>query len=109
LQKDETKFRKRFDAFVSTLKNTYALSVQQQTICGDPDKILCINGFFIAVELKASEESRVSKLQTYKLQKIVDAGGFGLVCHPQNFSKTKEVLTTFSEMTNGKADLENIS
>ncbi len=109
LQKEETKFRKRFDKFVDTLPNTYSLSVQQTTICGDPDKILCINGFFIAVELKASELAKVSRLQLYKLQKIVDAGGFGLVCHPQNFNVTKEVLTKFSEMKDAKVKMEDVS
>lgn len=109
MQKEETKFRKRFDAFVDTLPNTYAFSIQQKSISGDPDKILCINGFFIAVELKANEDSKVSKLQLYKLQKVVDAGGFGLVCYPQNFQKTKEILIKFTEIENVASNLENTS
>lgn len=109
MQKDETKFRKRFDKFIDSLPNTYAFSIQQRAITGDPDKLLCINGFFIAVELKSCETAKVSQLQQYKLQRVVDAGGFGLICHPQNFQKTKEVLTSFSEMKNVKTNLENLS
>lgn len=104
-QKGETLFRKRFDAFLHSVPNSWFTSIQQQAIIGTPDKIGVINGFFIAIELKSSIKSKISGMQIYNLQEIVNAGGLGLVVHPGNFEDTKKVILKLSEMTDANLNL----
>jgi hypothetical protein len=88
----ETRFRTQtVDPFLKELPNTYAMSVQQVALVGDPDKILCINGFFVALELKA-RGGRLSKMQKYKLDQISAAGGVALVADPDNWERVKARL-----------------
>jgi hypothetical protein len=91
-QKPETKFRARVDRDLKKLPNSWWESLQQKTIIGSPDKIGCVNGWFIGLELKASASSRVGELQQHKLTKITEAGGFGLLAFPENWEKTFQFL-----------------
>jgi len=54
------------------------------TRAGVPDIIACVNGIFIAIELK-TETGRVAKLQEYNLDKIRESGGIALVLRPADF------------------------
>ena len=54
MQKPETKFRmSQVLPFLKTLGNTYAEPIQQLSILGTADYILCSNGYFVWLELKA--------------------------------------------------------
>lgn len=53
------------------------------------DLTLCVNGFFVAVELK-SETGKVSELQKINIQKIQDNGGIAIVLKPSGFEEFKE-------------------
>lgn len=59
------------------------------TSAGIPDLLVCINGYFMGVELKASG-GKPSKLQCEKLMKIIRSNGVGMVLYPKDFETFKE-------------------
>jgi len=61
------------------------------TRAGVPDIIACVNGYFIAVELK-TETGRVSKLQEFNLENIWRAGGASMVLRPAGFEDFKRFI-----------------
>jgi hypothetical protein len=75
---------------------------QQVSIRGTPDFILCINGTFVALELKKSATEKADELQTYNLEKINNAKGIGLVVNPENWNSIFEIIKTLAE--GGKHD-----
>ena len=58
---------------------------------GIPDLLVCCNGYFMALELKA-ENGHPSKLQEWNIQQIHKAGGFAMVLYPSDFEFLKEVI-----------------
>jgi len=67
--------------------------IQQVSIRGTPDILLCLAGKFIAIEMKASETAKISELQTYNLSKIQKAGGIAVVAYPENWENIYSYLT----------------
>lgn len=57
---------------------------------GTPDLIACINGYFIAIEVKREKGGRVTPIQLRKIQDIKDAGGIAFVAN--NVELVKENL-----------------
>lgn len=55
---------------------------------GVPDIIACINGHFVAVEVKA-ENGKPSELQLYHLEQIQKAGGHSFLLYPVDFEYFK--------------------
>ena len=58
---------------------------------GVPDLLICCNGFFIGLELKA-ENGKPSQLQLWNLEQIRKAGGIGIVLYPHMFEEFKEMI-----------------
>lgn len=56
---------------------------------GTPDILACVNGHFVAVEVKA-ENGRPSDLQIYHIEQIKKAGGYGIILYPKDFEKFKK-------------------
>ena len=56
---------------------------------GTPDIIACVNGYFVAVEVKA-ENGKPSDLQLYHIEQIKKAGGYGIILYPKDFEKFKK-------------------
>lgn len=54
---------------------------------GIPDFLGCINGQFVALELKKDNTSPPSALQAYILEKIRKAGGMAFVVSPENWEE----------------------
>lgn len=104
-QKGETKFRKRVDAFLKKVPESWFESIQQKSIHGSPDKIGVVKGLFVAIELKASSKSKVSELQKYKLQKIIDAGGIGMVVDPEGWDAAKMFLLKLAGVKDAEIDM----
>lgn len=50
--------------------------------------LVCVNGFFIGVEVKA-KNGKPSELQLYNIVNIRDAGGFAFVLYPSGFEEFK--------------------
>ena len=53
---------------------------------GIPDILSCINGYFVAIEIKA-QNGKPSDLQIYHCEKIREAGGFAFILYPSGFEK----------------------
>ena len=58
---------------------------------GIPDVLACVNGYFVAVEVKA-QNGRPSELQIYHCRKIRDAGGFAFILYPSGFDRFKAFI-----------------
>lgn len=58
---------------------------------GIPDLLMCVNGFFIAVELKG-ETGAASGLQRLNTARINAANGIGLILYPGGFEDFKEMV-----------------
>ncbi len=63
----------------------------QFTKAGVPDLICCVNGQFVAIELK-TDTGRLSKLQEYNLAKIKESGGQALVLRPSGLGAFKDFI-----------------
>lgn len=61
------------------------------TRAGVPDVIFCLNGYYMAVELK-SETGRPSKLQEYNIEEIRRAGGYAIILRPSGYEKFKRLI-----------------
>ena len=58
---------------------------------GTPDLLCCINGHFLAIEVKA-QDGVPSELQLQKIKDIRNAGGFAYVAYPSGWTKLKDII-----------------
>ena len=58
---------------------------------GTPDVLACVNGHFLAIEVKA-DTGKPSELQLVKIADIRKAGGFGYVAYPTGWKKLKDII-----------------
>ncbi|WP_306764727.1 VRR-NUC domain-containing protein [Agathobacter rectalis] len=58
------------------------------TKSGIPDLLVCFNGWFLGIELKAPK-GRPSDLQLYNLRQIEKAGGIGILLYPKDYEQFK--------------------
>lgn len=63
----------------------------QFTKSGIPDILSCVNGYFVAIEVKAPN-GKPSELQLYTIKKIREAGGFAFVLYPSGFDTFKKFI-----------------
>ena len=67
---------------------------------GTPDILACVNGKFVAVEVKG-EKGKPSELQLYHIEQIQKAGGYAIILYPKDFEKFKKdvenLLTSHSK------------
>lgn len=61
------------------------------TTAGVPDLLVCCNGRFIGIELKA-ENGKASELQLWHLKQINKSGGMSYLLYPKDFEKFKRVV-----------------
>lgn len=69
------------------------------TRAGVPDLLICCNGHFLGVELKAPN-GRPSQLQKAELRHIKDAGGLGILLYPEKFEEFKKLIIALKEGSN---------
>ncbi len=106
-QKPETVFRKRvradLDRLIKEGKPIWFEAIQQKAIVGSPDFVLCIRGYFVALELKA-EGGKLSAIQEAKLNAIVEKGmGIALVSDPGTWHDALSLIE-FLSMEDGEDD-----
>ena len=91
-------FENRIRAFLKTLPNEWHFKHWGggYAKAGIPDLIGCINGRFVAIEVKASN-GKVSPLQVRNINRITSAGGYGIVAYPESFDELKEELIKISK------------
>ena len=57
---------------------------------GTPDIIACVNGHFVAVEVKA-ENGKPSELQIHHIEQINNASDYGVILYPNGFEGFKKI------------------
>ena len=70
--------------FVKFFANAYTKS-------GIPDLLVCCNGYFVGVEVKAPN-GKPSELQKWNIKKINESGGIGVVLYPDQFDDFKKLI-----------------
>lgn len=91
--KPETKFKNKIRPLLENLPNTAIFKIQQISIRGVPDFLLCVNSKFVALELKKSCKDKPTPLQSHILDKIQLAGGEAYVVCPENWESVFRTLT----------------
>ena len=66
------------------------------TKSGIPDILACVNGYFVAIEVKAPN-GKASELQFYNLRDIERAGGFAFLLYPAGYEDFKEFIDDLLE------------
>ena len=95
--KPETKFRNNVVyPFLRGLRNIHYFSIQQTTLVGHPDMVICLNGHFVALELK-DVDGHLSAIQNYHLQQVENAGGLAFVASLDNWDVVKHRLTLIDQ------------
>lgn len=80
----------------------------RNTKSGIPDLLCCINGYFVAVEVKG-DKGKVSDLQLWNKNKIQDSDGFCVVLYPDEFDKFIQLVKELKQNNLAEAmDLENL-
>lgn len=89
---EEKKFENKVKAFLKEqgcwYLKTWSSGFQR---AGVPDLIVCCNGHFIGVEVKATN-GRLSDLQKYELKSIRMSGGKAIALYPDSFEEFKEYI-----------------
>lgn len=61
------------------------------TKSGIPDILACVNGCFVAIEVKAPN-GKPSELQLYNLREIEKAGGYAFLLYPKQWDDFKKCI-----------------
>lgn len=62
---------------------------------GIPDILVCCNGYFVGVEVKAPS-GKPSDLQLWNLQKIEESGGYAVLLYPNDFEIFKDFIDSLN-------------
>lgn len=63
----------------------------RMTKSGIPDLIACVNGYFVAIEVKASN-GKPSELQLWNRKQIRDSGGICVIVYPDQLEDLKMLI-----------------
>ncbi|MDF2612807.1 MAG: hypothetical protein K0S71_593 [Clostridia bacterium] len=93
----EKLFENKIKRYLSTLPNSYHYKIWGGGLqqAGIPDILACINGYFIAIEVKA-EKGKPSPLQLREIKMINGAGGMAVILYPKDFETFKAKLEEFT-------------
>lgn len=88
----EKDFEKKVKKFLSDqgcwVLKTWSNGVQRE---GVPDLLVCCNGYFIGIELKAAN-GHPSELQKWNIKQIRNSGGIAIVLYPDQFEDFKTMV-----------------
>lgn len=89
----EKAFENEIKKFLSSLPNTYYFKywAGPYSKSGIPDIIACVNGHFVAIEVKA-DKGHPSELQKHNIRLIQSAKGYACIVYPKDFEKLKNEL-----------------
>mgnify|MGYP002521495493 CR=1 FL=1 len=68
----------------------------RMTKVGVPDLLACVNGFFVAIEVKASK-GKPTELQLWNREKIRESGGISIIIYPEQFEDFKLLIEDLIE------------
>lgn len=63
---------------------------------GIPDILACINGYFLAIEIKA-QNGKPSELQIRNCKKIRSSGGQAFILYPSGFNEFKKIVKAMNQ------------
>ena len=89
-KKPETVFKERVLRALKDLPHTWAEKIQQVTKRGTPDILACVNGHFVALELKSGKRPKTPgkfSLQDWVLKQIEAANGLALKVYPDEWEE----------------------
>lgn len=88
----ESQFQTKVIEYLKTLPNTWHVKIWGGGFqrSGIPDILCCINGKFVALELK-KEDGKSTPLQERNIKLINAAGGIGLFLRPSGFEDFKKI------------------
>ena len=88
----EKQFENKIKNYIKS-KNCYCVKYFgcMYSTSGTPDILACINGYFVAIEVKA-QDGLPSALQLEKIKQIRKSGGFGYVAYPSGWDKLKDII-----------------
>jgi hypothetical protein len=92
MKKPETKLKEKVKKDLKTLEGVWSVKTQQVSLRGTPDLLLCVRGFFFAIELKKDAKVKVDPLQSHKLKQIIACGGAAAVVTPTNWPEVFEAI-----------------
>ena len=94
----EKRFETKVKEFLTDRKcwwlKTWSNGIQRK---GVPDLLVCCNGFFIGIELKAAT-GNPSDLQKREIKKIRKAGGISMILYPDQFEQFKMLIDDLLEV-----------
>lgn len=87
----EKVFENQIKKFLDSLPNTWHFKywAGPYSKSGIPDIIACVNGRFVAIEVKAPN-GKPSELQKRNIRLIRDSGGIGYILYPHQFESFKQ-------------------
>lgn len=88
----ETRFKIKVLKELTLIPDSWFFKTQMLARLGIPDILGCVNGKFVALELKKDKKSKVTKLQKYILLKISIARGYAKIVYPENWENIWEEL-----------------
>lgn len=59
---------------------------------GIPDFLMCVNGQFVALELKKDQSEQADWLQQYHIAEITKAGGWATIVSPETWDQVYSIL-----------------
>lgn len=88
----EKEFEKKVKQFLKDkgcwVLKTWSNGIQRK---GVPDLLVCCNGYFLGIELKA-ENGKPSELQKWNIEQIKQANGFAFVLYPDEFDAFRYLI-----------------
>lgn len=98
----ETKFKEKVLPLLRALPNSWFVKTQLVAVLGIPDLLGCLNGKFVALELKrnSTEAKRLTgrvRLQGHILLSIRNAGGYAEFCYPENWEAIYKELSNIAD------------
>lgn len=87
----ESEIQKKIIQYLNTI-GAYTIKTISTNRNGCPDVICCLNGRFIALEVK-TDKGIVSKLQEHNIKQIKNSGGVAAVV--KSVDEVKEILEKF--------------
>jgi hypothetical protein len=100
-KKEETKFQEKVLKRLRRMPKSWWLNCEMLSLIGIPDIIGCVEGRFVALELKRNiseiENENKHLLQRHILMSIENAGGYAMMVSPEVFDEVCEEVVQFGK------------